>query len=84
MLDKQSVVDSRQVLEDGQIHIRVATYVVDTVTGERVMGPNYRRYVVAPDEDVSQQPAAVRRLANLEWTPAVVAAYIAAKQLRSA
>lgn len=74
-LQKQTVIDVRTILEDGQIQVREATYVVDIDTGERVMGPTYHRYVVVPGDDVSKLDQGVQRLAATEWTDEVIAAF---------
>jgi hypothetical protein len=74
-LERRTVIDLRQVLEDGQIQVREATYIVDTDTGERVSNPSYHRYVLAPGDDVSAHPEAIQRIANAEWTKEVVAAF---------
>lgn len=74
-LEKQTFIGSRNILEDGQIQVREDMYIVDTDTGERVMGPTYHRYVVAPGDDVSFKHPLVQKMVSDEWTPEIIKAY---------
>lgn len=76
-LNKVTIIDQRTINEDGQILVREATYIIDIDTQERLFGPRYYRYVLSPGDNVSNYPAIIRRIANLEWTPAVIAAFLA-------
>lgn len=72
-LTKDTVLDKIEILEGGHIQVRFAQYILED--GERVTDPKYRREAFVPGADVSKQPAVVRQIANLIWTPAVIAVY---------
>ena len=71
-LTKEMVVDRIEVVEDGAVHVRRATYIVED--GARIAGPLYSRIAYVPGADVSQEHARVRDVAAAVWTPDVVAA----------
>jgi len=61
---------------DGVLEVRVDRVISD---GPEELGRKPRRTVYTPDMDPATLPAGkIRQLANFVWTPAVVAAYIAA------
>lgn len=72
MLSKETVLDRIEVLEDGAIQVRRATYVVED--GRRIAGPLYHRAAYEPGAAIDQEHATVRAVAAVVWTPAVVAA----------
>ena len=80
-LTKRTEIGSRNVLADGQIQVRV-----DTVIEEdgKEISRTYHRKVLAPGGDITNEPPEVKRVATADWTPAVKAAYIAAKAAREA
>ena len=53
-----------------QVQVRVSNLIVDDKT-EEVKAVSYSRYVLAPDADLADQPAEVRRVANAAWTKSV-------------
>jgi len=53
-----------------QVQVRVSNLIVDDKT-EEVKAVTYHRYVLAPDADLADQPAEVRRVANAAWTKSV-------------
>ena len=75
-LTKRTEIGARAVLADGQIQVRV-----DTVIEEdgKELSRTYHRKVLAPGDDITNEPAEIKRVATAEWTPAVVAAFEAAK-----
>ena len=75
-LTKTEVVGERTFLEDGQLRIRT-----DTVIREDgvEIARTYRNLVITPGQSLVGQPAEVSRVANADWTPAVVAAFNAKK-----
>ena len=75
-LTKRTEFGSRNVLADGQIQVRVDTVIEED--GKEV-ARTYHRRVLAPGDDVSAQPADITRLTTIEWTPAVIAAFQAAR-----
>ena len=71
-LSKTVVVDSIDVIEDGQIQVRTRTDVLEN--GVR-LSHSYHRHVLAPGDSTSGQDARVIAIATATWTSAVVAAY---------
>jgi len=71
-LSKTVVVDSIDVIEDGQIQVRTRTDVLED--GVR-LSHSYHRHVLAPGDSTSGEDARVIAIANATWTSAVVAAY---------
>lgn len=61
-----------EILENEIIQVRIATRVFEDAD---MIGERYMRYVLEPGQDVSAQPLRIRRIANLIWTPQVVADY---------
>lgn len=78
MLTKKIVIGSREVLSDGQIQVREDTVIEEDGVE---LSRTYRRYVVYPGESTSPMPVEVQRVAAVEHTPEVIAAY-EAEQLR--
>lgn len=66
------------ILDDGQIEFRRTRVVTD---GDDVFEKHFRQ-VLEPGQDVSGLPPRTQALCNFVWTPAVVAAYRAAKAAR--
>ena len=71
-LSKTVVVDSIEVIEDGQIQVRTRTDVMED--GVR-LSHSFHRHVLAPGDSTSGQDARVIAVANATWTDAVIAAY---------
>lgn len=65
--------------DDGQIGWRRTRVILD---GTDVVAEKHVRVVLEPGQDVSAYPPKVRALCNFVWTPAVIAAYAAAKAAR--
>ena len=72
-LVKETVTDKIEVLEDGQIQVREATYVLED--GVRIAGPMYHRSVIQPGEATSGKAARIAAVAEAVWTPEVIDAY---------
>ena len=53
-----------------QVQVRVSNLIVDDKT-EEIKAVTYHRYVLAPDADLADQPAEVRRVCNAAWTKSV-------------
>ena len=71
-LTERQVIARRDVLEDGPIEGRTDTVIErDGVEISRSL----HRHVIIPGADVSGEDATVQRLANVEHTPEVIAAY---------
>jgi hypothetical protein len=71
-LSKTVVVDSIDVIEDGQIQVRTRTDVLEN--GVR-LSHSYHRHVLAPGDSTSGEDARVIAIATATWTSTVVAAY---------
>ena len=75
-LEKQTVVGSLGVNENGTINVRTDTVILDDgVEASR----SHSRKVLAPGDDVTGEDAKVQSVANAVWTDEVVAAYVAAQ-----
>jgi len=73
MLEKQVVIDKIEVLEDGQIQVREVTRINED---GKELGKTYRRWVVTPDSDISNEDKKVKDIAGIVHTQAVKNAYI--------
>ena len=71
-LTERQVIAHRDVLEDGSIEVRTDTIIE---RDEVEISRTYHRHVIIPGADVSGEDATVQRLANVEHTPEVIAAY---------
>lgn len=76
-LEKQTVVDKIEVVENGSVQVRIATRIVED---GNVISTSYHRHVVAPGQDYSQEDARVQAICAATHTAEVVAAYQAAQQ----
>jgi len=72
MLEKQVVIDKIEVLEDGQIQVREVTRIKEN---GKLLGQTYRRWVVTPEDDISNQDKKVKDIAGIVHTEAVKSAY---------
>ena len=75
MLEKISVVDRIEVLENGSVQVRTRTSVLEN--GQQISG-TYHRHVVAPGSDYSAEDARVQSICAATHTVDVIAAYKAA------
>ena len=75
-LEKQTVVDLMEVLENGAVQVRTKTAIMED--GKQISG-TFHRYVVAPGDDYSKQDARVKAICAATHTAAVVATYKAAQ-----
>lgn len=74
-LEKITVVDQIEVLENGCVQVRTKTAIMED--GKQISGA-YHRHVVAPGQGYSNEDARVRAVCDAMHTPEVVAAYRAA------
>lgn len=75
-LTENSIVDSIEVLFDGQIQVRRATYILrDGIQ----ISEAYHRHVVAPGDNLDKEDARVRSIGQVVHTSDVIAAYKAAQ-----
>jgi len=71
-LEKITVTDKIEILEDGQIQIRQSTRIVED---NIVIAETYHRHVIVPGEDATKEDSRVANIASLLWTKEVVDAY---------
>lgn len=74
-LEKITVLDQIEVLENGCVQVRTKTAIMED--GKQISGA-YHRHGVAPGQDYSNEDARVRAVCDAMHTPEVVAAYRAA------
>ena len=75
-LEKQTVVDKIEVVENGCVLVRTATRIVED---GNVISTSYHRHVVAPADDYSNEDARVKAICAATHTAEVIAAYQAAQ-----
>ena len=66
---------------DGVIQVRMDRVILD---GIEEIDRSYKRTIFTPDMDPATLPAKVRRIANVIWDAATIAAYIAKKAAQGA
>jgi hypothetical protein len=76
MLEKQTVVDLIETLENGCVQVRTCTRIIED--GKQISG-TFHRHVVAPGDDYSAEYAKVQAICAAVHTPEVIAAYQAAQ-----
>ena len=83
-LIEQTIVDKIEVVGDFKhVQVRQDNLIVDDNTDEIKSRGNYRRYVLAPGDDLSGQPDDVAAIANAVWTDEIKAAYSAHVEAQS-
>lgn len=80
-LEKVTVVDRIEVLENGSVQVRTATRIMED--GKQISG-TFHRHVVAPGDDYSAEDTKVQAICKALHTKDVVAAYKAAQVKESA
>ena len=81
MLEKVTVVDRIEVLDNGSVQVRTKTAIMED--GKQISG-NFHRHVVAPGDDYSAEDARVQAICAATHTADVVAAYQAAQEAAQA
>jgi hypothetical protein len=71
-LTKEKSVDQITVTEDGTVLYREATRILED---GNLISQTYHRTSLAPASDLTDVPANVVAIANVAWTPEVIAAY---------
>jgi hypothetical protein len=71
-LEKQVVIDQITVTENGIILYREATKIIEDGVE---LTKKYHRTSLTPGQDLTGQPANVVAIAQVAWTPEVIAAY---------
>ena len=77
MITKEKVIDQITVTENGIILYREATRIMED---GKELTKTYHRTSLTPGQDLTGQPEKVVAIAQVAWTPEVVAAYEAAQQ----
>jgi hypothetical protein len=76
MLEKVTVVDRIEVIENGAVQVRTKTAIMED--GKQISG-TFHRHVVVPGDDYSGEDARVQAICAATHTAEVVAAYQAAQ-----
>ena len=76
-LTENKQIDKIEIVGNGIIKLREATTIQKD--GETV-ATTYHRWTFTPGSDVSSMPANVQAVAEVTWTPEVIAAYNAFKE----
>lgn len=76
MLEKVTVVDRIEVVENGSVQVRTKTAIMED--GKQISG-NFHRHVVAPGDDYSNEDGRVQAICAATHTDEVIAAYKAAQ-----
>lgn len=71
-LTKTVTVDQITVVENGTVHYREATRIMED---GKQLSQTYHRSSLTPAQDLTGVPANVVAICNLTWTPEVIAAY---------
>lgn len=71
-LEKQTVVDLIETLENGCVQVRTATRILDDGA---IVSSSFHRHVVAPGDDYSQEDSRVQAICSAIQTPEVIQAY---------
>ena len=77
-LEKQTVVDLIEAIENGCVQVRTVTRILDD---GKVVSSAFHRHVVAPGDDYSQEDSRVQAICAAVQTPEVIAAYKAAQEV---
>jgi hypothetical protein len=72
MLTERTIFSLCEVLPNTTLQVRMSNQIVD---GETVKAQTFQRYCLAPGSDLTGQPDQVVNIANVVWTPEVVASY---------
>ena len=75
MLEKVTVVDRIEVVENGSVQVRTKTAIMED--GKQISG-TFHRHLVAPGDDYSGEDARVQAICAATHTADVIAAYKAA------
>ena len=76
-LEKQTVVDLIETLENGCVQVRTATRILDDGVA---VSSSFHRHVVVPGDDYSQEDSRVQAICAVVQTPEVVAQYKAMQE----
>jgi hypothetical protein len=68
-------IDSVDVVENGILQVRQRTDIFDDKEPKNIIASNYHRWTLCPGDDITGQEQKVINIANVTWTPEVIAAY---------
>lgn len=71
-LTEVKLIDKIEVVENGTVQVREATRIMKD---EEVIATTFHRWSFAPASDISSMPENVQAIAQVVWTPEVIAAY---------
>jgi|688.fasta_scaffold114314_3 hypothetical protein len=71
-LEKQVVIDKIEVLENGVVQVRETTRILED--GNQ-LSTLYNRWTLNPGSDLTDQDPRVVAIANVAWTPEVIASF---------
>jgi len=77
MLEKNTVIDKIEIVENGTVQVRQATII--TEDGNQI-SRTFHRWCIAPGENYSAQEQQVQDICKVSHTPAVIAAYQAQQE----
>ena len=72
MLEKQTVIDLLEVVENGCVQVRACTRIMED--GKQISS-TFHRHIVAPGDDYSAEDAKVQAICSVVHTAEVIAAY---------
>lgn len=78
MITTEKVISRIEILENRAIQIRESTYFVED--GKRISEPQHHRTAILPGMDTKGYDKLVVDIANLIWTPEIVAAFKAQQE----
>jgi len=76
-LEETKTIDQITVTENGHVLYREATRILKD---GKVIAETYHRSSLSPGSDLTEVPANVAAIANVAWTPEVIAAYQAQQE----
>jgi hypothetical protein len=79
-LEETKVIDQITVTENGHVLYREATRIIKDGS---IIAQTYHRSSLSPGSDLTNVPANVVAIANVAWTPEVIAAYQASQNTNS-
>ena len=77
-LEKQTVVDLIETLENGCVQVRTATRILDDGVA---VSSSFHRHVVTPGDDYSQEDPRVQAICAVVQTPEVITKYKESQQV---
>jgi len=76
-LDKQTIIDRIEVVENGTVQVRQATIISED--GNQI-SRTFHRWCIVPSQDYSDQEDKVKAICQATHTPEVIAAYKAQQE----